>query len=452
MISRVVGGALLLFSLSDVAHAQSIEVAPLRALLGPARAETVPGCALGVYRNGKLETWTAAGHAQLDAKLPITDQTVFYAASISKQFTALAAVQLHLAGKLDLDGDIRQWLPDFHRHSSAITPRMLLTHTSGVLDSMSLRKLDGKNIATEATWQRLIRQPVLNFAPGTDAFYSNGGYQVLAELVQQASGQRFAAYLEDNILAPLGMRDTYMLDGDHRPSPHLAFGYSPRADGYAERATFPRSGGAGGLMLSLRDLERYEFDIERGGKVWTPAVRALMEAPGRFKDGRLAVASDRPGALKYAMGLMVDDRDGRRYVQHGGILQGFQHMYVRSPEHSTAVAVLCNDGSSASAHRAHAAMDLLIGPAPAKLADAPIAGIYHAETLTARYVISRSSQDSLTLAILGEGEATPSEVIEMTREGKSTRFKGGGVYVAADGGQGIEIGTDRAKGLRAKRR
>lgn len=431
------------------------ETRVLRALLPGQPGDAAPGCALAVYRDGALQTLVSDGVGDIARGNALDGDTVFYAASVSKQFTALALVQLSLQGKVDLDGDIRQWLPALPAYAATVTPRMLLQHSSGILDSLSLVRFSAgpgtaASVSRHDTLALVLAQTHTNFTPGTATTYSNGAYLLVAELIERVSGERFPDYVRRHILEPLGMRDSYMLDGEPKDSPRRAHGYVPTAAGYAVRDTYPRYGGSGGLMLSLNDLARWEHDIERGHQVWTREVRALMEAPGQLADGTPAYREDRDDGVVFALGLMVGERDGRRIVEHGGGAEAFRHMYTRVPEANLAVAAFCNRPDSQASEKVDAAIGLLLGPNAAELAKDPVPGLYRAERLPAHYLLTRPDAGRVTLALLPDGVDHAVDVIELKREGDSGPYKAGEMTLEVQG-DAISLGIPRAHGLRALR-
>lgn len=444
-----------LLALAMAPAAQAHEARTLRALLPGQPGEAAPGCALAVYRDGALSHLVSDGVADLARGNALDGDTVFYAASISKQFTALALAQLSLQGRVDLDGDVRQWIPELPVFAATVTPRMLLQHSSGILDSLSLVQFSkgpgaASRTSRDDTLALVLAQTHTNFTPGTATTYSNGAYLLAAELVERVSGERYPDYIRRHILAPLGMRDSYMLDGEPAASPHRAHGYVSRGDGFEVRDTYPRYGGSGGLMLSLNDLARYEYDIERGHKVWTREVRALMEAPGILADGTPAYREDRDDGVVFALGLMVGERAGRRIVEHGGGAEAFRHMYTRVPEANLAVAAFCNRPDSHASDKVDAAIGLLLGPKTAVATTLPSAGVYRARTLPVEYVLSRPDPQRATLAILPDGASHPAQVVEFRRDGDAGAFKSGAITLEIDG-DGLVLGQPRANGIRADR-
>ena len=177
-----------------------------------------PGCAVGVTRNGSLVLAKGYGMADLEHDIPITPDTRFYVASLSKQFTAMAIVLLAQDGRLSLDDSIRKWVPEVPAFASTITLRELLHHTSGLRDYFTLLAVSGwpsDGPLTEKQFLTLVgRQKSLNFTPGDEFLYSNTGYALLSIVVKRASGYSLRDFAQQRIFKPLGMTHTEFRD-DH---------------------------------------------------------------------------------------------------------------------------------------------------------------------------------------------------------------------------------------------
>lgn len=354
-----------------------------------------PGCAVGVFRDGATELLVVGGYADVDAGQRIDADTVFYAASVSKQFTALAIAQLVVDRKISLEDDIRKYFPELPEYGNPITVGMLLHHSSGLRDYLTLMRLAGLDPASgdgKAAALRLIfQQQGTNFIPGTDFTYSNSGYLLLGELVARVTGVSFARYARENILEPMGMESSYFLDGKAPESGGLAHAYVPEDGGFAVRDTYPWFSGSGGLMTTMHDVARYEHDVARGHKVWTEAVRKIMLAPGRLNDGTPVVYESTH--MFYAAGLAKGWRKGQFFVGHGGGAEGFKHRYTRLPRVGLSVAVFCNRGDWDPLEKADAVIEvlepgLLVEPTPENLS-----GHYYSEELSARYELETDGKD-----------------------------------------------------------
>jgi CubicO group peptidase (beta-lactamase class C family) len=175
--------------------------------------EGSPGCAVGAYQAGETVLARGYGEANLDWGLPITASTVFYSGSVSKQFAAATAALLHLDGTLDLDADIRSYVPELPPYDPPVTVRHLVHHTSGVRDIYGLIALAGGRVPDAWTDEEylalLARQGELNFDPGQEYLYSNGAYYLLTTAIERSSGQRLDDVARELIFQPLGMDDTH---------------------------------------------------------------------------------------------------------------------------------------------------------------------------------------------------------------------------------------------------
>lgn len=297
-----------------------------------------PGCAVGVMRKGRLVLARGYGVANLDWGVPITPSTVFYAGSVSKQFTAAAVALLHLDGRLSLDDDVRMYLPELPEYDPPVTVRQLVHHTSGVRDIYGLLGLAGLRVADAHTDEEyldlLARQRELNFAPGTEYLYSNGGYYLLTRIVERVSGTSLAEFSRERIFEPLGMESTHFHDDAGRIVPRRAISYggNPEA-GFRQTylGNFDKVG-AGGLYTTVEDLAKWDRNF-RTGEVGGEPFLELMHSRGVLADG---------DSLSYAMGLVFGEHRGVPTVGHGGSFMGFRADYVRFPGPGLSVAALCN--------------------------------------------------------------------------------------------------------------
>lgn len=303
-----------------------------------------PGCSVGVFRNGETAMLRNYGLADLATKAPLTADTVFYMASVSKQFTSLAAAKLIEDGKLGLDEDVRKWLPELPRYATPVTVRRLMNHTSGAREVLGLFSLAGtqsyETLMPPEVLRMMVRQKSLNFTPGAQYTYSNGGYFLLAQVVERASGVRFDVFARKRILEPLGMTSSYFRYGSNPPGTNLAHGYVRDASGgYTVRDTYPSFSGSGGLMSSVNDMAKYDHDFHVGHKIWTEKSRQIMLAPGMLSDGKLIDAGD---GLSYASGLRVGTLRGQPIVEHSGGHAAFTSNYVMFPKLKASVVSICN--------------------------------------------------------------------------------------------------------------
>src|SRR6202161_3613140 len=169
-----------------------------------------PGCALGVYKDGRTVYEHGYGMANLNDDVPITPETVFHVASMSKQFTAASILLLAQQGKLSLDDDVHKYIPELPDFQERITLRHLMHHTSGLRDQWALLGLAGWRysqdlITDDGVMSMLVHKKALNFKPGEKELYSNTGFTLLALIVKRVSGMSLREFTSKNIFAPLGM-------------------------------------------------------------------------------------------------------------------------------------------------------------------------------------------------------------------------------------------------------
>ena len=227
------------------------------------RDENVPGLIYGVVVDGKLAYVRALGVRDVQTKAPVTPNTVFRIASMSKNFTALAALKLRDEGKLAFDAPADRYIPELAKlkypttDSPKITVRDLLSHTGGFVtdDPWGDRQLD----MTEADFSRFVAAGVpFSRAPGLAFEYSNFGYALAGRVVTNVAGSNYADYIEASFLQPLGMAST-TFDQTKVAEARRAIGYRWEDGQWKEEPSLgPGAFGAmGGLMTTANDYARY---------------------------------------------------------------------------------------------------------------------------------------------------------------------------------------------------
>jgi len=316
-----------------------------------------PGCALGVVHDGRLAYTNGYGVANLDYERPITPRTVFYLASVSKQFTAATVLIAEQNGYLSLDDPVRKWLPDLPRYSGGeIRLSDLIHHTSGLRDYDSLAELaawDERGAHETDAYLRLIyRQKSLDFPPGTKYKYSNTNYLLLGEVVQAATGSTLREFARKHLFSPLGMDHTHFHDDRTDVVRNRAIGYASTQRGF--KMVHPwnyEEVGAGGLYASIEDLARWDRNFITGS-VGSEQFARRMSTRGRLANG---------DTTDYAFGLSLGTYRGQRTVGHRGGYTGFRTQYLRLPDTGWSVIVLCNSTAPAPRSHAYAVADIVLG-------------------------------------------------------------------------------------------
>ena len=323
--------------------------------------QRMPGAAMGIVIDGELAWVKTAGVIDVATRTPVTADTVFRIASMTKSFTAMAILKLRDESKLSLDDPVARYVPELAdlpyptRDSPALTIRHLLTHSEGFPEDNPWgdRQL-AQSSETLSAWMR-EGIPFSN-APGIAFEYSNYGFAILGQVVARVSGQRYRDYVTANILRPLGMSaSTY--EAKDIPADRTARGYRREDNGWKDEPPLADGafGSMGGLWTSARDLARYVAflmsaypprDAPEAGPIRRSSAREMQQAWRSEPAAAMRRAVDAPLQLSvssYGYGLRVSqDCEFRHIVDHGGGLPGYGSLMRWLPEHGVGLIALGN--------------------------------------------------------------------------------------------------------------
>jgi CubicO group peptidase (beta-lactamase class C family) len=322
------------------------------------------GLAVGIVRHGSLELFNGQGFADIASGTPIDADTVFRIGSITKPFTAIAVMQLHEQGLIDLDAPANDYLRAYQLIPAQAglgpaTVRHLLTHTAGIAEVQHVRDLfhpeagpfegrppilnvsAGEPLPSLAEYYRRGLPVVAE--PGTRFAYSNHGFATLGQIVEEVSGIALERYFRERIFEPLGMAHTDLLRSD-RVRSRLATGYALRRHGVTAVPDRDWIGaGCGGIYSSARDIARFAAALLGGGanehgSILDPATLSTMWEPHHQPDARV------PG---WGLGFTRGDAGGHRMVGHDGILPGFNSALLLAPDDGLAIVAFTNGSRGA---------------------------------------------------------------------------------------------------------
>jgi CubicO group peptidase (beta-lactamase class C family) len=312
--------------------------------------------AVGVVRNGRLEFFRAYGVADIASNTPVTEDTIFRIASITKTFTAIAVMQLWEQGLVDLDAPANDYLRAYQLISAKasfppVTPRHLLTHTSGIPEmvhpSRALMYVFGESV--KLGWPvpslgeyykgglRVVAEP------GSRFMYSDHNFATLGQIVEDVSGKPIDRYFREHIFEPLGMGNTELLRSE-RVKSRLATGYNLRSNG-AKAVTDRQwiTAAASSIYSTPRDMARYVAALLGGGpnqhgSVLKPATLELMFKPHY-----------QPHPAIPGIGLAFDrfDLGGHLAIGHEGVLPGFNSQIFAAPNDGVGVLAFTNGAPGA---------------------------------------------------------------------------------------------------------
>jgi CubicO group peptidase (beta-lactamase class C family) len=282
-----------------------------------------------VARGGRIILSRGYGMANYELDVPNTPATKFRLGSVTKQFTAMAVLQLVEKGKLKVTDTIRAIFPDYPPTGDRVTIHHLLTHTSGVPNMTELPDYVKTMTLPSTAWQTIdkFKNLPLDFAPGEKFSYSNSNYVLLGAVIEKLAGEPYENYLREYVFKVAGMEDSGY---DHHETvlKNRASGYEFPGDTIANAPYVDMSipFAAGGLYSTVEDLYKWDRALYTE-KLLSKAGLARMFTP--FKGG-------------YAYGWMTGEFAGHKNIRHGGGINGFITDISRFPDDDACVIVLSN--------------------------------------------------------------------------------------------------------------
>lgn len=295
-----------------------------------------PGCAVLIARKGELLLEKGYGNANLELNVPMSSEMVFRIGSITKQFTAIAILQLVERGQIALTDSIQKFLKGFHFKGKTVTIENLLTHTSGI---KAYEEIDAKipnamriEFSPKTVIDSLNKFP-LEFEPNTKYKYCNSNYFLLGYIIEQASGKPYPQYLKENLLAPAGLNSTFY-ENIAEVIPNRANGYSFSEGKYwnADFISMSLVYGAGALRSTVSDLYKWHQTLY-DGKLLKKETFLKAIQPYKLADGK---------HIDYGYGFFNKTENGINSIGHGGAIDGFRAIEMYYPEQDIFITLLCN--------------------------------------------------------------------------------------------------------------
>jgi len=331
-----------------------------------------PGYAIGIIKGTKVLYTKGYGAANLDYNIPITANSSFDIASVSKQFTAACIALLIIDGKLTLDDPVSRYVPQLSKYKDTIRIKHLIYNTSGITDYFKLPRPDGHTWITfnyfdiDYCIKTSLTPDTLAFKPGDKWDYCNVNFMLLTKIVEKVSGMAFAEFAKKRLFEPLGMTHTLVNDDVTEIIKNRVTPYNPRSKEYVEAygkegikisgngqwiqhtRNSPHYGGSG-VVTTVNDLLLWSenfFTCKFGGD----AFYNLMHKTLKFKHDR----------DNQAFGLYFGKYQNRTYVAWDGGDFGVSAQLMRFPDQKTAIVVLSNLGTGEAYKKANDIADVLI--------------------------------------------------------------------------------------------
>jgi len=285
-----------------------------------------------VSQNNEVTYRNSFGYADFDKKELLVPESSFYLASVSKQFTTMAVMILKERGELSYDDKLSDFFADFPDYADKVTIRHMMTHTSGIPDHYGLNAYK-VGLNNDDVFELLVKQEALDFEPGSQFSYSNGGYVLLSMIVEKVSGEPFHEFMKTNIFTPLEMTSTLVYDKSEPTVTNRAIGYNMvgKLDDYEIFTT-----GAGGIYSNLDDLFK-----------WDQALNSdQLVSPESLNEAYQPYVLSSGDTSNYGFGWVIDQENN--WVGHSGSLSGFRTYLRRYPHTGDGFVILTNKGNAVS--------------------------------------------------------------------------------------------------------
>ncbi len=297
----------------------------------------VPGMAAAVWQGGRIVWDGASGQRDLASGAPVTRDTLFRLASVSKVFTVAAVMKLAEQGRIDPDAPVQGQLPWLGARWPAITPRQLAAHVAGLphyqpvdADRGSRRYATGRDAVAIFSGRDLLGPP------GTAYSYSSWGYTLLGALIEQQAGRPFTDYIARETAPGLAIRADATDSGD--PDASHAYGFEQRRVVEMPRHDFSYTWGGGGLGGTASAVANFGGQLI-DGRVVRPETFDAMLVPVKLADGKAAGEDDYSVGFGWRIGR---DADGAPFVHHSGATRGARSTIGLWRGERTAVSLLSN--------------------------------------------------------------------------------------------------------------
>ncbi|MGM0744022.1 MAG: serine hydrolase domain-containing protein [Bacteroidota bacterium] len=298
--------------------------------------DDVPGAAVLVMKDGEVIFQESYGMANLTYDVSMTENTLHNIGSTSKHFLALGLLLLQEEGKLSLDDDVREYIPELPEFEHTVTLRNLITHTSGYREFINLMVMTGRNISSNLDIDKIIdivqRQPELQNVPGSEFNYNNTGYALMTEVIKRVTDTPFDEWMKNNLFDPLGMHNTVVRTRSDQIVTNRSTGYSYGNNGYEEVTDLGGAAGAGGIHITLDDFAKWIQNLNHP-VVGTPEMIEEMTTPYELKNGK---------STGYGLGLFIQDYKGLKQIHHGGGDMAHRSMFMLFPEIDAAIVTQSN--------------------------------------------------------------------------------------------------------------
>ena len=331
---------------------------------GEMERQHIPGLALGLYRDGRIERVEGYGLANVELDVRVKPETIFQSGSVGKQFTAMGIMMLVEEGKISLDDSILKYFPDGPKAWQPVKVNNLLSHTSGIgeYETDARTKPNGPFYLrldnTEDELYHKITELPMDFQPGERWRYTNTNYVLLGMMIHRVTGKFYGDFLAERIFKPLGMTSTRIIS-EEDIIPNRSAGYRlVKGELKNQEWVSPtyNTTADGALYFNVVDLAKWDAALYTE-KLVKKASLDRMWTVFALRDGK-------PNSGHYGFAWFIEDVNGHRLLQHGGAWQGFTTYIARYVDDKLTVVVLTNlDSAHSNPGKIARAVAGLVNPA-----------------------------------------------------------------------------------------
>lgn len=314
-----------------------------------------PGFTIGIFRNGKLIYQKQNGLANLEYNVPLSEKTVFNLASITKQFTSACIGILQNKNKLNVEDDVRKYLPELKFYGDTIRIKHLLNHTSGIRNHNVLLDLQGFDYKHSGYTNKMIQklmfqQQGVNNKPGEKVLYSNTNYVLLALIIERVSGIPIHEFAKKELFEPLEMTSTFYQSDLESIVKNRAYSYYKSNGKYKQPKSLTLCVGAGGVGSTLQDMAKWS-DLFTNSSSKMKYLSRFITTQEQLLDGETSSC---------ARGVYVSTYKGIETIHHGGRGLGMRAKLIHLPSKNSSVFVFTNSESINADYLAYKIVDFLI--------------------------------------------------------------------------------------------
>lgn len=304
------------------------------------------------------------GYANEEMYEKITPESVFYIASVSKQFTAMGIMILKEKGKITYDDKIKSFFPNYPEYLNDITIRQLLNHTSGIMDTEYYKLINPGN---EDVLQSLLKQGSLELGNGNTFRYSNSGYVMLALIIEKVSEKPIDQFFNQEIFEPLEMKNT-------TATKTVAEKVLKKVDGYnliGAKVDYKSSViGPGGIYSTINDLEKWNKGLNTNRLITKETLNQAF-TNGRLKEDSISIKIFDQD-YGYGFGWMLYEKDGKKYVQHDGTVESYRSLIKKNLTDGYDYIFLSNQGGRIAMNQLTKSIDNILEKSEFEIPKIPI--------------------------------------------------------------------------------